>query len=51
MRLFVVPRQRTVAKTQTKIVEGNRDQSERIPEGVPGEYRCDRGDRVDALLY
>lgn len=44
MRLFVVSRQRTVAKTQTEIVEGNRDQSQRIPEGVPGEYRCYRGD-------
>lgn len=37
MRVFVVPRQGIVAKTETKVHERRRDQDQRIPEGVPGE--------------
>lgn len=36
MRVLVVSRQRTVAKTQTEIHEGRRDEAQRVPAGVPG---------------
>jgi len=38
LRVFMVSRQRTFAKTETKVHEGNRDQTQRIPERVPGTY-------------
>jgi len=39
MRILVVSRQRTVAKTQTEIYEGYRDQVQRVPKGISGQYR------------
>lgn len=36
VRVFVVSRQRAVAKTQTEIDERSRDQGERIPKRIPG---------------
>jgi len=36
LRVFMVSRQRTFAKTETKVHEGHRDKAQRIPERVPG---------------
>jgi len=38
LRVFMVSRQRTFSKTETKVNEGHRDQAKRIPKRVPGTY-------------
>jgi len=37
MRVFVVPRQRTVTKTETEIDEGPGNQVKWIPKGISGK--------------
>lgn len=36
LRVFMVSRQRTFAKTKTKVHEGHRDKAQRISKRVPG---------------
>lgn len=40
MRIFVVSRQRVVAKTETEVHEGRGDKVERIPKGISSQC-CD----------